>query len=360
MLLEKPRIPLREVLLFGFLPGILKIWIYRLRGYRIGRRVSIGFGSVICAERVEVGDDTKIGFLTIIRGKDVKLGSRVKIGSTTFLDTPHIEIGDGTKINEQVFVGGLQFPDSKLIVGRNCQIMQMSFINPARTITIGDDTGIGGHCLIFGHTSWLSQFEGYPVDFQPIEIGRSVSLAWRVFVLPGTRIGDGAVVGANSVVSRIVPPRCLTVGFPARVVSQYPDFPREVGEEEKIGMLANIMKELFGSLSQAGFACEGSGTDHEIRRISTNWWTKKPEIYRLRVIYRDVEEGDVPSAGDGIDVFLSLREIPTRIRQRLGEQNITWIEIARKEQSKISNRLGEEVSGYLARYGVRTFRVDTA
>ena len=117
MLLEKPRIPMRDVLLFGLLPGILKIWVYRLRGYRIGKRVSIGFGSVICADQVEVGDDTKIGFLTIIRGKQVKIGARVQIGSTTFLDTPFMEIGDGTKINEQVFVGGLQFPDSKLVVG---------------------------------------------------------------------------------------------------------------------------------------------------------------------------------------------------------------------------------------------------
>ena len=112
--------------------------------------------------------------------------------------------------------------------------MQMSFINPARSIVVGDDTGIGGHCLLFGHTSWLSQFEGYPVEFDTIEIGNSVSLAWRVFILPGTKIGDGAVIGANSLVHRTIPPKCLAVGFPARVVSKYPDFPREIADEEKV------------------------------------------------------------------------------------------------------------------------------
>ena len=36
LLTEKPRIPVKEILLFGFLPSFLKVWLYRLRGYRIG------------------------------------------------------------------------------------------------------------------------------------------------------------------------------------------------------------------------------------------------------------------------------------------------------------------------------------
>jgi len=357
MLLEKPRIPMRDVLLFGLLPGILKIWVYRLRGYRIGKRVSIGFGSVICADQVEVGDDTKIGFLTIIRGKQVKIGARVQIGSTTFLDTPYMEIGDGTKINEQVFVGGLQFPDSKLVVGRNCQIMQMSFINPSRNITIGDDTGIGGHSLIFGHTSWLSQFEGYPVDFQSIEIGRSVSLSWRVFVLPGTKIGDGAVVGANSVVSRTVPPRCLSLGFPARVVAQSPDFPKILDDEEKRKILRNIMDDFAKYYSQSGLEVSVQGNDYEVRQKKRKWLRTKERKWGLRVAYGDISEGDVPKRSSRIDVFLSLKEIPGEIRTLLTANNITWIEIARKEQSLVTNELGDEVSLFLKRYGVRTLRV---
>jgi acetyltransferase-like isoleucine patch superfamily enzyme len=357
MLLEKPRIPLRDVFLFGLLPGILKIWVYRLRGYRIGKRVSIGFGSVICAGQVDVGDDTKIGFLTIIRGKQVKIGARVQIGSTTFLDTPYMEIGDGTKINEQVFVGGLQFPDSKLVVGRNCQIMQMSFINPARDITIGDDTGIGGHSLIFGHTSWLSQFEGYPVDFQPIEIGRSVSLSWRVFVLPGTKIGDGAVVGANSVVSRTVPPRCLSLGFPARVVAQSPEFPKILNEEEKRKILRNIIEELKKYLLHSGLGVSEQGNDYEVRQKKRIWLRTKESKWGLRVVYGDLDAGDIPNRSGGIDVFLSLKEISGDIRSRLTAENITWLDIARKEQSLATNELGDEVSTFLKRYGVRTLRV---
>ena len=312
---------------------------------------------MICADQVDVGDDTKIGFFTIIRGKQVRIGARVQIGSTTFLDTPYMEIGDGTKINEQVFVGGLQFPDSKLVVGRNCQIMQLSFINPARNITIGDDTGIGGHSLIFGHTSWLSQFEGYPVDFQPIEIGSSVSLSWRVFVLPGTKIGDGAVVGANSVVNRTVPPRCLTLGFPARVVAQSPEFPKILDDEEKRKILRNIMDDLTKFYSQSGLDVSVQGNDYEVRQKKRKWLRTKERKWGLRVAYGDLNEGDVPSRSNRIDVFLSLMEIPSNIRTRLTAENITWLDIARKEQSLVTNELGDEVSLFLKRYGVRTLRV---
>ena len=206
MLISKNRIPLKDIIIYGLLPCFFKKFIYRIRGYKIGKKVSIGFGSVIIGDRVTIGDYTSISFLTVIRGRTITIGSHISIGAITFIDTPHIEIGDGTKINEQVFVGGLQYPDSKFIVGKNCQIMQMSFINPAKSIVIGNDTGIGGDCLMFGHSSWLSTFEGYDVEFNDIVIGNSVSLAWRVFVLPGTRIGDGSVIGANSLVHQNHPP----------------------------------------------------------------------------------------------------------------------------------------------------------
>src|SRR5579872_3887113 len=126
MLTEKPRLPIRSILLYGLWPNFIKVLLYRLKGYKIGKDVSIGLGAVICGDQVEIGDHTSIGFLTIIRGKCIRLGSYVHIGGMAFLDTPHVEIGEGTNINEQVFVGGLQFPDSRLVVGRNCSIMQFS------------------------------------------------------------------------------------------------------------------------------------------------------------------------------------------------------------------------------------------
>jgi acetyltransferase-like isoleucine patch superfamily enzyme len=355
VLIEKPRLPIRSILLYGLWPAFIKIFLYRLKGYRIGKGVSIGLGSVICGDRVAVGDFTSIGFFTIIRGKEIWLGPHVQIGSMTFLDTPYIEIGEDTKINEQVFVGGLQSPDSRFVVGRNCQIMQLSFINPARSIVIGDNSGIGGHCLIFGHSSFLNQFDGYAAEFAPIEIGSRVGLAWRVFVLPGTKIGDGTMVGANSVVSGTIPPNSMAVGYPARIVGKPPVFPRQVSIEEKVAMFREIIEEMTRFFIGSGLDCEKKGECYEVRMPKVRW-RRAPRLWRMQATCGDVREAAAGLATDRLDVFLSLCEIPDDVRDSLCARNIMWIDIARKERTRISNDLGEEVSSFLKRYGVRTAR----
>jgi len=52
---------------------------------------------------------------------------------------------------------------------------------------------------------------------QPIRIGNDVWIGGGSIVLPGVSIGDGAVIGAGSVVTRDVAPRCIVAGNPARV-----------------------------------------------------------------------------------------------------------------------------------------------
>jgi len=358
MLIQKSRIPIKEILLIGILPCFIKKFIYRLKGYKIGKCVSIGFGSVISAEEASVGDHTVIGFFTIIRGKSVTIGSHVSIGATTILDTPYLEIGDGSKINEQVFVGGLQSADSKFVLGKNCQIMQMSFLNPAKSIIIGDDSGIGGDCLIFGHTSWLSEFEGYPVEFEPIEIGNSVSIAWRVFVLPGSKIGDGVVVGANSLVHRTIPPKCLAVGFPARVVSKFPDFPKEVTEEQKVDILDNIVHQMIDYFNGSGLLCTKKETYYEITQIKKTLLGKKEKIWCLGVAYEDIPEIETIPAMERLKVFISLKTIPKDIRKKLNAGGVMWLDIEKKERPLFWNDFGDEVALFIRRYGVRFYRVE--
>lgn len=357
MLTAKPRLPLKGIILHGWLPSPLKKLLYRLKGYRIGRGVSLGLGSVIQGENVELGDHARVGFLTLVRGHTIRIGAHVQIGAMSILDTPHLELGEGTKINEQVFVGGLQFPDSRLVVGRNCQIMQMTFINPARSIVIGDDTGIGGDCLIFGHTSWLSRFEGYPVDFQSIEIGNSVSIAWRVFVVPGVKIGDGVVVGANSLVTHSLPPRCLAVGFPARVVAKPPYFPRSVSAAEKESMLKEIVAEMLGFFEGSGLRCHVEGSVISVAQTRRRWLWSGKNIWRLTVAYEPLSVEQARTLSRNLHVFVGLRRIPDEARAVLSAAGVMWIDIEQKERSDEGNGLGEETAMYLRRYGVRLLRV---
>ena len=56
------------------------------------------------------------------------------------------------------------------------------------------------------------------LNAQPIHIGRNVWIGFECCVLPGVRIGEGAIVGARSVVIEDVPPYTVVAGNPARVI----------------------------------------------------------------------------------------------------------------------------------------------
>ena len=190
MLIKKKKIPVLQIALIGMFPSFIKRIIYKLKGYKIGKNVSFGIGSVIIGKEVEIKDNTKIGFITVIRARSIKIGRFVQIGSMTMIDTERIEIDEDTRINEQVIIGGIKTPESFIKIGKRVIIMEYSYINPTKPIIIGDDTGIGGHCLLFTHGSWLSQLDGFPVTFAPITLGKNVWLPWRVFIMPGVEIGD--------------------------------------------------------------------------------------------------------------------------------------------------------------------------
>jgi hypothetical protein len=195
------------------------------------------------------------------------------------------------------------------------------------------------------------------VDFAPIEIGSSVSVAWGVFVLPGTKIGDGSIVGAQSVVHGTVPPQSMALGFPARIIARAPDFPKPVTEDDKLAMFRNIVSEMVGYFVGSELTCQRHGDLYEIRQQSRGWWKRDVGPMRLQVVEGDPSAAATPLSSGPLHVFLSLQEIPADVRKRLALRGTKWIDIARKEQSRDSNNdLGDEVILYLKRYGVRTNR----
>lgn len=90
-------------------------------------------------------------------------------------------------------------------------------------IRIGDDVLFGPEVMLTAATYRYN--DGSPVSDQAmreadIEIGNDVWLATRVVVLPGARIGNGAIVAAGSVVKGDVPAMAIVAGAPARIVGQ--------------------------------------------------------------------------------------------------------------------------------------------
>src|SRR4051812_37352619 len=243
-MIRKKRLPIGHLALYGWLPSPIKVWAYRtFRGYRIGKGVKLAFGGIVVGDEVELADHVEIGLLAMVMGRSIRIGRHSSVGTMSYVACERIQIGEDARIREQVFVGGPQLPESSFTLGSRTIILQLASINPTKPVVIGDDTGIGGHCLIFTHGAWLNALDGYPVTYEPVTLGRSVWLPWRVFLMPGTTIGDGSVIGANSLVSGTIPPYSLAVGSPAKVIRSAPDFPRKISEEERHTLVNEMLSE---------------------------------------------------------------------------------------------------------------------
>ena len=98
-----------------------------------------------------------------------------------------------------------------------------ALVQISTTLTIGRRAVFGQSVMIADgnhkfrdHTQHLLD-QGY--DFRPITIGENAIVTSKCTIL--NSIGTGAVIGANSVVTREIPPYCLAVGSPARVVEYF-------------------------------------------------------------------------------------------------------------------------------------------
>lgn len=147
---------------------------------------------IVPGARLEVGEGVLLD--SSQRGYHVAMWGPVRI----LADRPGavVRIGDGTRVH----ASGIHAEES-VSIGRRCLI--------AANCQLFDSNG---HVLALDEPSRRLNERG-PV--RAIEIGDDVWLGTGVIVLPGTRIGDGAVVAAGSVVAGTVPPRTLVRGNPA-------------------------------------------------------------------------------------------------------------------------------------------------
>ena len=95
------------------------------------------------------------------------------------------------------------------------------FVDP-NEIIMGDNVMIGPQCGFYTALHPLdaeTRIKGYE-SAKPIKIGNNVWIGGGVKVLPGVTIGDNAVIGAGSVVTKDIPANSLAYGNPCRVIRQ--------------------------------------------------------------------------------------------------------------------------------------------
>lgn len=84
-------------------------------------------------------------------------------------------------------------------------------------ISIGDHCGFGEHCLILAHDAQMDEFLD-AARIGRVKIHESCHIGARTVILAGVEIGPRTIVGANSVVSKTLPPNTVCAGNPAKVI----------------------------------------------------------------------------------------------------------------------------------------------
>jgi acetyltransferase-like isoleucine patch superfamily enzyme len=145
---------------------------------------------------------------------DVKLGKDVKLA--TFINLYGCEVGDETKIGAFVEI------QKNATVGRRCKISSHTFI--CEGVTIHDHVFVG-HGVTFINDSYpratteageLQSESDWKVERTEVRQGASIGSGSTI--LSNVVIGEHAIVGAGSVVTRDVPAYTIVAGNPARVL----------------------------------------------------------------------------------------------------------------------------------------------
>ncbi len=167
-----------------------------------------------------------------------RAGKNLKIGPGAMLQgTSCICIGDGFFAGPMLWIEAVReyrgFRYQPLIeIGDNVTCSQRVHIAATRRVTVHDGVlfGSGVHVTDHGHGTYGGDVQDSPdvppalrapSQGRPVLIERNVWLGDNVVVLPGVTIGEGSIVGANSVVARDLPPRVIAVGAPAVPIKAY-------------------------------------------------------------------------------------------------------------------------------------------
>ena len=149
-----------------------------------------------------------------------KIASNVELGENVilqdFINLYGCRIGDHTKIGPFVEV------QRNAMVGRNCKIQSHSFI--CEGVTIEDEVFVG-HGVMFINDRYpraatdagvLQAESDWTVVHTTVRKGASIGS--NATILCGVTVGEGAIVGAGSVVTKDVPARTVVAGNPAKVI----------------------------------------------------------------------------------------------------------------------------------------------
>jgi acetyltransferase-like isoleucine patch superfamily enzyme len=173
--------------------------------------------------------------IRLVKRPNIEIASSAKIKYRRIVlkKANYLTVGGGSIVEGTIF---FDRDTAGILIGDNTYIGASALIS-AEKIEIGNDVLIAWGCTIVDHNShsvvwserrddvrnWYRGVKDWKgIKRAPVMIGDKAWIGFNAIILPGVTVGEGAVVGAGSVVTKDVPPYTIVAGNPARIIREIP------------------------------------------------------------------------------------------------------------------------------------------
>jgi acetyltransferase-like isoleucine patch superfamily enzyme len=170
----------------------------------------------------------------LFRARCTSVGKGFRLARLPFVEShAKIYIGDDVNIFGKVDIfSGRIFDEPRLVIHNRVDIGHNVTFIVNKEIVIEDDVNIASGVRFMdtdAHprdtSARIADLPPTPEEIRPVRICRNAWIGHNVFVLKGVTIGEGAIIGVNSVVLSDIPPYSVAIGNPARVIVKNLDRP---------------------------------------------------------------------------------------------------------------------------------------
>ncbi len=162
--------------------------------------------------------------LYVGRRADIRHSKNMKIGKD-------VRFGYDTRIN-------FYSKEEKLFIGNYTYVCNRCSFIVGEHIYIGENVLIASDVMIVSHNHGMDPeaCESYgkqPLKCEAVTVEDGVWIGEKAIILPGVTIGEKSIIGAGAVVVKDIPPYCIAVGNPARIIKKY-HFEKKVWEKYNV------------------------------------------------------------------------------------------------------------------------------
>lgn len=183
----------------------------------------------------------------LFRARCASVGRQFRVCRMPFV-VGHARIHIGNQVNffgqVDIMSGGI-FDEPRLVLGDRVDIGHNVVFLVNKEIVIEDDVNVASGVRFMDSDAHpkdtaerIADLPPRPEEIKPVRIGRYAWIGQNSFILKGVTIGEGAIIGVNSVVVTDIPPYSVAMGNPARVVVKNAAVP--IARDSAAGASANI------------------------------------------------------------------------------------------------------------------------